>query len=180
MMKIAFIGWGSLIWDAKDLKIKSDWSNNGPYLPVEFTRISNDNRVTLIIDDEAAPIQTLWALADTHIIDDAKMSLKNREGVKDIQFISSIGVDDKPKNHIEKIVQKWLTDQALDYAVWTGLSFSKKTGNKRPSIGEIINHLQNITPSEKLAAENYVRKAPTQVQTNFRNAIEIEFGWTPL
>jgi len=178
-MKIAFIGWGSLIWNPGGLRIKSKWFNDGPYLPVEFTRISNDNRVTLIIDEEATPIQTLWALANTQIIEDAKESLRDREGVNNVRLISSIGINDEPKNKTEKVIQKWLTDQALDYAVWTGLSFSKKTGNRRPSIGEIINHLQNITPSEKLAAENYVRKAPTQVQTNFRKAIEIEFGWIP-
>ena len=61
-MKIACIGWGSLIWDPRELKIGNDWNDDGPMLPVEFTRISSDKRVTLIIDKQAKRVRTLWTL----------------------------------------------------------------------------------------------------------------------
>lgn len=53
-MKIACLGWGSLIWNPGDLKIKTeDWFSGGPILPIEFVRISTDKRVTLVIDEES-------------------------------------------------------------------------------------------------------------------------------
>ncbi len=48
--KIGIIGWGSLIWDPRGLPIKCKWHKNGPELPIEFSRISQDGRLTLVID----------------------------------------------------------------------------------------------------------------------------------
>ena len=61
-MKIACIGWGSLIWNSGVLKIRNKWYEDGPILPIEFSRISDDGRVTLIIDKSGTPVRTLWAL----------------------------------------------------------------------------------------------------------------------
>ncbi len=51
-MKIAILGWGSLLWQPKDLQFDKGigWSENGPMLPVEFARISKDGRLTLVIE----------------------------------------------------------------------------------------------------------------------------------
>ena len=46
-MKIAVLGWGSLIWDPKELDANNEWNNDGPFLPIEFARISNNGRLTL-------------------------------------------------------------------------------------------------------------------------------------
>jgi len=36
--KIACIGWGSLIWDPRDLLVQREWFKDGALLPVEFAR----------------------------------------------------------------------------------------------------------------------------------------------
>lgn len=41
MGQIAIIGWGSLVWDPRDLPIESPWHDDGPELPIEFARISS-------------------------------------------------------------------------------------------------------------------------------------------
>jgi hypothetical protein len=49
MGAIAVIGWGSLIWCPGILRTKSRWHSDGPALPIEFARISGDNRLSLVI-----------------------------------------------------------------------------------------------------------------------------------
>jgi hypothetical protein len=63
-MKIACLGWGSLVWQPRELKIQNKWFSDGPLLPIEFTRKSDkgEGRITLIIDIKAMPVRSLWAL----------------------------------------------------------------------------------------------------------------------
>lgn len=52
-MKIAILGWGSLIWNPENLNYYTEfgWSKNEPKLPIEFLRISNNGRLTLVITE---------------------------------------------------------------------------------------------------------------------------------
>ena len=48
-MKIAILGWGSLVWNPRNLSIiNSAWHPDGVLLPIEFARISRDGRLTLV------------------------------------------------------------------------------------------------------------------------------------
>lgn len=179
-MKIACIGWGSLIWRPKGLKIQNHWFEDGPVLPVEFTRISSDNRVTLIIDNQATTVRTLWALMTCGDLDEAKKSLIDREGVKKDSLIHSISKNDETKDEIHLVIKNWLKEKDIDCAIWTGLSFSKKTDNKRPSRDKIVDHLKKLNAIECRHAEEYIRKAPIQIDTDYRQQIEVELGWTPI
>jgi hypothetical protein len=48
-MRIAFVGWGSLIWNPGKLPLATNWTEVGPILPIEFSRISKDGRLTLAL-----------------------------------------------------------------------------------------------------------------------------------
>ena len=50
-VRIAVIGWGSLIWNQAELQISKPFTLGGPALNIEFARISMDGRLTLIVDD---------------------------------------------------------------------------------------------------------------------------------
>ena len=78
-MKIACLGWGSLIWRPGNLLIQREWFNDGPLLPVEFVRKSDNGRLTLVITETAKPVRTLWALMTTYNLDEAKESLRKRQ-----------------------------------------------------------------------------------------------------
>lgn len=177
-MKIACIGWGSLIWRPESLPIHNKWFEDGPIIPIEFTRHSSDDRITLIIDEQANPVRTLWALMTTSNINQAIEALKQREGAKKTEAIHYINTDTKHATGIKNEILKWLQTMNLDAAVWTGLSYSDKTKKQRPSIDYVLNHLKNLEHSKRKHAEEYIRKAPKQIDTEFRRQIEFTFGWT--
>lgn len=173
-MKIACIGWGSLIWNPRRLLVQKKWFDDGPLLKIEFTRISSDDRVTLIIDDMSKPVRTLWTLMTTESLDEAKKSLKDREGTS-IENIHCITSKNKPVTDVQKIIKKWLSEKKLDAAIWTGLSYN----GDRPDIDKIVDHLdKKIDRKTQIVAEEYIRKAPKQIDTEYRKRIEREFGWT--
>ena len=89
-MEIAVLGWGSLIWDPGNLCIKDNWSKDGPFLPIEFSRISRDGRLTLVLCPKANKVQVLWAIMCTDILERAIDELKEREGTnrKNIGFVN--------------------------------------------------------------------------------------------
>lgn len=88
-MKIAFLGWGSLIWDRCELKSKGKWKNDGPSLPVEFRRLSGKGRITLVLYPDAEDVQALWAHADFTKLGEAMENLCDREEI--------------PRAHIDRI-----------------------------------------------------------------------------
>ncbi len=86
-MKIACLGWGSLIWNPESLLIIREWFQDGPILPIEFARQSNDGRLTLVITENAQPVRTLWALMATTDLEIAKKSLLFREKINNIKKV---------------------------------------------------------------------------------------------
>ena len=179
-MKIACLGWGSLIWRPENLKIQSEWFKDGPLLPIEFSRQSDNGRITLIIDELAAPTRALWALMTTDALPLSIQSLKEREGAKKDEAIHSIQATDKDNSPVRSTIIKWLNVMNLDAAIWTGLSYSDKTEKKRPTIDYIINHLKQLDHNSRKTAEEYIRKAPRQIDTEYRRKIELALGWSPL
>lgn len=175
-MKIACIGWGSLIWNTESLACQNKWFEDGPLLPIEFTRISSNNRVTLIIDENSNPVRTLWSLMLPSNIDDCINSLMIREGTtkENIHYTS---LNDKSEDIIKSTIRRWLSEKNLDSAIWTALSYSKKTNNKRPDLQDIVKHLEQLTVNERRLAEEYIRNAPRQIDTEYRREIENKLGW---
>ena len=80
-MKIACLGWGSLIWDPRDLPAQ-EWQNDGPRLPIEFSRVSKDGRVTLVVDVAGRSVPTLWTLLATENLESGIAQLAAREQVQ--------------------------------------------------------------------------------------------------
>ena len=148
-MKIACIGWGSLIWRPEGLPIHDKWFEDGPILPIEFSRHSADDRMTLIIDEQAQPNRTLWALMTTAILNEAIEALKQREGSKKTEVIHYITADTEQATGVKIEVLKWLKTMNLDAAIWTGFSYSDKTNKQRPTINYVLNHLKNLEHSKR-------------------------------
>jgi hypothetical protein len=65
---------------------------DGPILPIDYHRQSNDGRLTLVISTEATPTRALWTLITTKDVQAAKISLLLREGIPEKHLDSHIGV----------------------------------------------------------------------------------------
>jgi hypothetical protein len=188
---IACLGWGSLIWNPKKLKIKEPscpqkeglWCTDGVSLPIEFLRISDNGmgRVTLVIDreEQAVPVTTLWVYMDCDNLQLAMKSLWEREGglLTNIHYYS---IGESPKSAVHLKVKEWMEDKAINHTIWTGLSWRKMTdGAPRPTIEQIIAHLKSLESDTKRfgEAKEYIQKAPPQIDTAYRSTIMQEFGW---
>ncbi|MFZ7137859.1 MAG: hypothetical protein ACOWW1_05525 [archaeon] len=179
-MKIAVLGWGSLFWDPRMLKMSGEWKNDGPCLPIEFARVSSFNRLTLVIHPGVPCVKTLWINSACEDLRDAIQNLADREDT----FASNIGFISIPDNEsrcnvvkgILPIIESWATTKKIDALIWTDLA------SNRPkfTFEDVLDHLRGLKGEELKKAEEYVRKAPEQIRTERRSLIEQEFGWTPV
>lgn len=183
-MKIACLGWGSLVWDPQTLPVRTPWFQDGPLLPIEFARQSMDDRITLVIvpEDTVAAVRSLWALMSIDDLAEAKKELANREGIKEDnidKYIGSwpCGVDSDCK--VSAKIEKWAASKDLDAVIWTALSPKfQNTNNCFPTPDQVLAHLNDLPYEKRRHAEEYIRKAPRQIDTEYRRRIERKFGWT--
>lgn len=179
-MKIAILGWGSLIWQPKELKYDKafGWKQDGPFLPIEFARISKNGRLTLVITPNGTQVQILYALSDYRTIEEAVLDLAVREG----SGRKSIGYYNKQKDEFspddfkyKTEIKDWIVQTDFDAVIWTNLgeNWKEKTDDR-------IEYLKNLTGESKSLAEEYIRKTPEQIRTNYREQIEKELKWVPM
>ena len=180
-MKLACLGWGSLVWDPRGLPVVGPWFEDGPFMPVEFTRKSNDGRITLVCDDQAAPLRVLWAQMQVPDLHAARLALRDREGINAEQWEhlvpAWISGEDDPKGFLG--ISAWAHSVGLEGVVWTGLGHKFNDNTGRPTVGEIISYLDGLRRPVRVKAEQYVRRTPTQIDTEYRREMEARLGWTP-
>ena len=172
-MKIAIIAWGSLIWNPGILKYSGNWSPGGPILPIEFSRISKDGRLTLVIDEaNGVPIQTLYAFAATASLEEAIANLMEREGTL-ARGIGDVQIGSQPQTSIEQTILEWIEIQGFDAAIWTALgsNFEEKIGEPY-FIATAQKYLNSLEGEKKANALKYILNTPALVQTPFREMFE--------
>lgn len=184
-MKIAIIGWGSLIWDRGKLKLASgEWYDDGPHLPIEFARISNGGRLTLVIMPGLPRQQTLWAVSAMTSSVDAREDLRLREGPTRSRNIHSL--DRSGKRIGEAIPEEVLTEMGrwleahpdIDAAIWTGLQSNWESRRGAAwSMNDAIEYLQGLDGRTLEDAKRYIENAPRQIDTDVRRKVQEVIGW---
>lgn len=179
-MKIAILGWGSLIWNPENLayNVESKWSSEGPFLPIEYSRISNDGRLTLVISDEANEVKTLFAISTFETLDQAILNLAIREGsnISTIGFYLKNSNQISPNNFKHRInIENWLEqNDSVDAVIWTNLPENWKS---KTNFRDRVEYLSSLDENTSITAEEYVRKTPKGIITELRSEIEERLNW---
>ncbi|MBY4677441.1 hypothetical protein [Marinobacterium arenosum] len=184
-MQIACLGWGSLIWNPGNLQLSSGWNSDGPNLPIEFARESADGRITLVLVDGVKHSPALWAILRATDIETAKADLAKREGISDKSIKFSIGCweSNSGTSHgkCSEEISRWALGKGLDGVVWINLKYGFRSNRDEfPTLTGVIEHLNGLSLDQKCVAEEYVRKTPVQVRTEYRIELEKKFGWFPV
>jgi hypothetical protein len=179
-MRIACLGWGSLVWDPRELPIRREWFKDGPFAPVEFTRQSGDGRMTLVIDPRATPLRVLWALMVPSDLPEATKALCNREGIEDKNCSTRIGSWQARGAAPGSIpgLPAWAEAHELEAVVWTALGPKFGTENRPPNMQEVIEYLRGLRGAAREHAKQYFERTPRQIDTDYRRHVEAALGWS--
>jgi len=187
MPRIVVLAWGSLVWDPRDLNLEDAvWHEDGPLLPVEFSRVSSDRRLTLALTRGADAVRVLWAYMGTDAVGEAVWSLSQREGAKpeNVGFLDLKTGEYWCRTVDEHIptIRDWALDKNaanadIGVVIWSDLkpNFAKKA-RKELNAENAISYLKDLRPEIKKRAKEYIEKAPGQTRTRIRDALQDAWG----
>lgn len=182
-MTIACLGWGSLIWRRENLPVIEPWHEDGPSLPIEFARQSDNGRITLVVAAGVPNCPVLWAALNVETLEEAKRALSLREGPGvNLNRVAYWSPASASRRDEVAAIEAWaLTKRDIHAVVWTALGpkFGGESG-RVPNEQEVIAYLKQLEGKQRDDAEEYVRYAHWQIRTRYRAAIEHALGWTPM
>ncbi len=180
-MKIAIIAWGSLVWDPRTLRIKGEWKNQGPRLQIEFSRVSKDGRLTLVVDDnDGVEVQTYCAQSVQCEPGDAIADLSEREATlrKRIGFVEANNgncsiSEFSDQIDITEIMVAWCKSLGFEAAIWTALppQFEEQTKTLF-SVDNAVAYLNRLPLPVRKNALEYIEKAPRETDTPVRRKVK--------
>ncbi|WUR16126.1 hypothetical protein E7V67_013790 [[Empedobacter] haloabium] len=183
-MKIAVIAWGSLLWKPGPLKLASGWHPDGPRLPLEFARVSEDTpELALALCPGAGICPTYWAWLATADVETARAMLREREKITPARpdWVGTVTAATRAGDAMAATIDAWRRAHGIDAVVWTALParFCQHDG-RMPSAQEVLHWLATRTGDERAAAEHYIRRTPAHIDTRYRRLIEDRLGWRAL
>lgn len=176
MMKIACLAWGSLVWKPDQLPVCSPWHVDGPEFPVELCRVGDGGELATAICMNAPVSPALWALLDSHALEEACDALRERE---QIPRSRQDGIGSFIRSQRDTgIIARWAHDRQLDAVIWTALP--PRFGGieaRLPSACDVVGYLQGLTGDVRTHAREYIENLPQQICTPYRRVIRDSLGW---
>ena len=194
-MKIAILGWGSLLWESETDQAKAfnrhreEWQLDGPSLRLEFSRTSKirDGALTLVLDYENGgnPSQVAYTLSKRRCPEDAICDLRCREGTV-LRFIGRyfVSTEDRHKTNwagtpcpAQRAIAEWAHNR-VDVVVWTALPSNVKPETGQTFLDAAKQHVRELDPGAKAKAAEYIWRAPSFVDTPLRSELQHD-PWLP-
>ncbi|WP_282243162.1 hypothetical protein [Stenotrophomonas sp. PS02300] len=181
---IVYLGWGSLVWQPRDLSMVGGWREDGPPVQVEYLRQSGNGRLTLVLSPNTSALPSFWTVYDGgEDVLQAKDSLRAHEKILPRNLDRHVGVWLSGSADPAGIpgLQQWAAAREIDVVLWTALP-PKFNGedNLIASADEVLTYLSDLNGEVRERAEEYIRRTPLQIATPYRRDIEQQLGWTPL
>ncbi|MFB6326994.1 hypothetical protein ACE8EZ_12975 [Pantoea deleyi] len=177
-MKIACLGWGSLIWKTGALPVASQWHHDGPAVPIEFVRIADGGELSTAICLNARPVPVLWAWLNTASLESACRALRIREAIPDSRAdgIGMMTVTDTAAGPLAT----WAQAKGIEGLIWTGLP-ARMAGveGQIPTLEDARHYLQQLTGETRTHAFHYIEQVPAQIDTDYRQALADLTRWQP-
>lgn len=175
-MKIACLGWGSLIWKPDVLPLASEWHKDGPAMPVEFSRVGDGGELATAVCMNAPLVPAYWALLSVDNIELATALLREREQIpaQRVDGIGSLILKNRPVGTLAQ----WAAEKKLDAVIWTALPprFAHIEG-RIPSAEDALSYLASLAGETKEHAQNYMKQVPAEFDTPYRQVIRQQLGW---
>lgn len=177
-MKVAILGWGSLVWDPGELRlVNKNWATGGPDLPIELSRLSSGRRfLTYVIDERhERRVPTLYAISRLKDLEDVIADLACREEcpAHSIGYIESAEYGrHRSRTSLCWDIQTWAEVKQLDAVVWTDLPSKLPEGVGYGDLLSLFKRLMVDLPTEiGEKAKEYASKAPPEVDTDLRRLL---------
>ena len=181
-MLIACVAWGSLVWDSRDLPLQGNWMTDGPLLPVEFARQSDNEQITLVLLPEYPLVRCLWIPLGVPDLEKAREVLGKCERIPPKMIDQNIShwLGGRGDSTVSEQIGSWARALQIDAVVWTDLP-PKFNGEREriPTREEVVSYLRALPDAMRKRAEHYIRMTPRQIDTEYRRHIITVLGWTP-
>ena len=186
-MSILVLGYGSLIWDLDDLapKVRGGWRMGaGPYLPLEFSRISPKRLLSLVVvvdADHGADCAThaIESVRDTVPEAVADLAARERAAEDWIGWVDLAARTARCRTGVSERIRDWCAAQGAMGAVWTDLAPNFEVETGRPfTVARGIAYLKSLEGASLSAAHEYIDGAPATTDTPLRRALSADPWWT--
>ncbi|MBT3360856.1 MAG: hypothetical protein HN403_14630 [Rhodospirillales bacterium] len=132
--------------------------------------------MTLVIVDIEHYVPALWAELDAASLDQAVSVLAEREGVPNQRVIGRWPNKTEEQYPHQSAIAEWAIGKGLTGVVWTALPPGmKKTRSVMPTLAEVKTLLARLSSIESAGAIEYIHRAPGQIATPYRSALESAF-----
>ncbi|WP_316015844.1 hypothetical protein [Roseobacter sp. HKCCA0434] len=188
-MRIAIIGWGSLIWDLEILapQVAGDWRMGaGPMFPLEFSRISPKRKMGLAVcldpeNGDQCPTHAIASIRD--VLEEAVEDLAARERAP----VSRIGWATAQESFgrlapVNDLAMAWCAaSDEFDACLWTDLepNFEEREGIPF-TVPDAIAYLRTLDAEQIEEAHLYIEEAPPATDTPLRRALDEDAWWRGL
>jgi hypothetical protein len=179
-MKTAILGWGSLLNNLGNIPVVGNWQSGGPELPLEFSRISQDGRLTLVVDEQHGQAnQVFYVQSGRDTIREAIEDLNEREGSGDVSKICWVSLvsentcETATAKYPDAVagVKNWAAEKGFDAVIWCGFRPRFRDAGQPNSFSpeNALVYINGLRGETKNAATAYINAVHPRIRTPFRD-----------